>query len=114
MDNRLLTVVKSFLLQKQMLSPLYYSHCLFESGAHQFHSVSCDKRSNNISQDVVPVVSVVVKTLSTRYLKHGEDKRIRNKAISKMHILILQKSAKPLIVISEKLSKPLIVISDFG
>ena len=39
------------------------------SGAHQFHSVSCDKRSNNISHNVVPVVSVVVKTLSTRLLK---------------------------------------------
>lgn len=31
-----------------------------------------------------------------------------------MHILILQKSAKPLIAISEKLSKTLIMISDFG
>ena len=39
------------------------------SGAHQFHSVTCDKRSNNISHNVVPVVSVVVKTLSTRLLK---------------------------------------------
>lgn len=100
MDNRLLTVVKSILLQKQMLSPLC---CL-----------TCDKRSNNISHNVVPVVSVVVKPCQLAYLKHVEDKRIRNKAISKIHILILQKSAKSLIVISEKLSKSLIVISDFG
>ena len=36
------------------------------SGAHQFHSVTFDKRLNNTSINVVPVVSVVVNSLSTK------------------------------------------------